>query len=60
MKNVTAKIEGNDLVIRVNLNEKGEPSKTGKTNLIGNSGGFAAVEGKAGYKFSLNVIGPKG
>lgn len=41
---LTAKIEGNELVIRVPLEEKPELSSTGKTFTVATTHGFQATE----------------
>ena len=57
-KNVTSKVVDNKLVIEVDLSVQGEPSSTGKSLVIGSTGGFANIDGMEGFKFGLNVIGP--
>ena len=54
MHNVTTKIEGKTLVIRIDLSQKGKPSSTGKTMLLASTGG--AMEVQAGVKLALNLM----
>lgn len=56
-KNVRAEIDGQTLVIRVDLSKNYGPSKSGKTTVIGTTSGFARVTGPAGeVSIGLNVI----
>lgn len=53
--------EKNTVVIRVPVDPNGTyaPSKSGKTRMVANTGGFAAVTGgPEGLKVSLNVTLP--
>lgn len=60
MRNVEAKVQGSKLVIEVDLNEKGEPSTTGKTLVIATTGGNIPVPGYKDQtiKIGLNVTRP--
>ncbi|MGH6967542.1 MAG: hypothetical protein ACREEN_00355 [Stellaceae bacterium] len=61
MENVTAKIERNELVLRVKLDTKrARPSSTGKTLLLASSHGAQLVPGSSipGLKVALNVTIP--
>lgn len=59
MRNVTAKIEGDFLVIRVNVGKdaraKSEPSKSGKTKVLASTSGFVRFED---IGLSLNATVP--
>jgi hypothetical protein len=59
MQNVTVKVEGNKLVIEVDLTKELRPSSSGKTILIASSEGNANVPGHEGVKFGLNVYRKK-
>lgn len=60
MENVNLKVEGDKLVIEVDLKRKGRPSKTGKTLLVASTAGAAAIDypGREGVKVALNVMAP--
>jgi hypothetical protein len=47
---VTAKIEGDELVIRMPINKAAPLSKSGSTRIIATSGGNAATGAKFKYK----------
>ena len=53
--NVETKVEGNKLVIEVDLTKERGFSSSFKNILIGTSGGGTSVPGKPGLKFGLNV-----
>jgi hypothetical protein len=57
MANVKAEVQdnGRTLVLKVDLTQKGELSKTGKSHLVGTSNGFAKVDGISDVSYSLNV-----
>jgi hypothetical protein len=59
MQNVAVKVEGNKLVIEVDLTKELGPSSSGKTILIASSEGNANVPGHEGMKFGLNVYRKK-
>ena len=56
---MTAKIEKNELVIRIPMNSTPEPSKSGNSLMVASTGGFAPTEatvnGKT-VKVSVNAI----
>lgn len=56
MQNVTQRVEGNKLVIEIDLTQNFGPSTSGKTNIVAKSG-FAKVEHPAieGVGYNLNV-----
>lgn len=56
MTNVQYKLDGDKLVITVNLSERHGPSASGKTQIVATTSGNAKLEGKfAGIAFGLNV-----
>lgn len=56
MTNVETKIEGNKLIITVDLSQNQGPSSTGKTDGIASSHGNVPVEGAPGnVRIGLNV-----
>ena len=55
MTNVTATVKGNKLILEVDLTQTHGKSSSGKTTIVGTSGGNQAVEGHAGIFFGLNV-----
>jgi hypothetical protein len=54
--NVVTKINGDKLVIEVDLSKNLGPSKTGKTTLVGSSRGYTSAGMPDGIQISLNVI----
>ena len=58
MKNVEMKIEGNTLVIRVDLSKELGPSSSGKTTIIATTEGNISVPGRE-EKVGLNVYRKK-
>ena len=59
---VTATVEGNELVIRLPL-EAPHPSTSGKTLIVAGTGGFKKTTAKVGEKFvsvSVNATVPRG
>jgi hypothetical protein len=59
MQNVTMRIDGNKLVIEVDLTKEIGPSSSGKTMLIASTEGNANVPGFDGVKVGLNVYKAK-
>lgn len=57
MENVTYKMQGNKLVIEVDLSKKIGPSKSGKTTLIATTGGNVPIDSK-GRRLGLNLYEP--
>jgi hypothetical protein len=55
MKNVDMKVEGQDLVIRVDLSQSFGPSKSGKTIIIASTEGNVSVPGHEDIKVGLNI-----
>ncbi|MDI6854033.1 MAG: hypothetical protein QME75_10590 [Deltaproteobacteria bacterium] len=55
MKNVDMKVEGKDLVIRVDLGKSFGPSKSGKTIIIATTEGNVGVPGHEDIKVGLNI-----
>jgi hypothetical protein len=52
---VTAKIEGNKIIITADLDGK-ERSASGKSIVKATTSGFIGVDGNSNIKYSLNVI----
>ncbi len=55
MKNVDMKVEGDTLIIKVDLTREFGPSSSGKTIIVASSEGNQTIEYKDGYKLGLNV-----
>ena len=59
MKNVDMKVEGDTLVIKVDLTKEFGPSSSGKTIIVCSTEGNQSIDyekaGKGGYKIGLNV-----
>lgn len=56
MKNIKAAIEGDELVLRVNLKERHGKSSTGKTTIVASSEGVKPVDGHPDIKFNLTAF----
>jgi len=56
MQNVDMQIQGNKLVITVDLTKRLGPSKTGKTVIVASTAGNAAVPGHPTIKVGLNAF----
>lgn len=56
MENCNIKVEGDKLIVTVDLTKRLRPSATGKTIIVGTSGGNAALPG--GLRVGLNVFAP--
>ncbi len=54
MKNVDIKIEGNTLILKVDLTQEQGPSSSGKTMIIGTTSGNAQIPGREEF-VGLNV-----
>lgn len=54
---IVQRVDGNKLIIEVDLNQNYGPSSTGKTDVVASSGGFQKVTGD--ISFSLNVCKKK-
>ena len=59
MKNVDLSVEGNTLVIKVDLTKEFGPSSSGKTIIIASTEGSQSVTGKENVKVGLNVYRKK-
>jgi len=59
MKNVGMKVEGNILIIKVDLPKDFGPSSSGKTIIIASTEGNVAVDGHEEAKVGLNVYRKK-
>ena len=55
MDNIKMNVEGDELVIRVNLKAPTTPSASGKTDVIASSRGAGDVPGQPGVKLNLNL-----
>lgn len=58
MENCQIKVDGNKLVITVDLSQRLRPSGTGKTLIVGTTAGNATVPGHPGVKVGVNVFAP--
>lgn len=58
MKNVDIKVEGNTLIIRVDLSKEFGPSASGKTTIVASTEGNVAVPDHE-VKVGLNVYRPR-
>lgn len=56
MQNVTLKVEGNKLIIDVDLSKEIGPSSSGKTTLIASTEGNANVPGHDRVTLGLNIF----
>jgi hypothetical protein len=59
MKNVEMKVEGDTLIIKVDLTKEFGPSSSGKTIIIASSEGNQSVPERDGVKIGLNVYRKK-
>jgi len=59
MKNIEMKVEGDILIIKVDLTKEFGPSSSGKTIIIASSEGNQSVPDKDGIKIGLNVYKKK-
>lgn len=59
MKNVEMAVEGNRLVITVNLDRNFGASSSGKSIIIASTGGNVAVPGREDVKVGLNIYRPR-
>ncbi len=55
MENVKMAVEGEELVLRVNLKHRGEKSSTGKTVRVASTEGNIEVPGFPAIKIGLNA-----
>lgn len=58
MKNVETKVDGDKLVITVDLTKNFGPSKSGKTVIIATTEGNVALEERPEVKIGLNIYKP--
>ena len=56
MKNVEVKVEGQTLVLRVDLSKRFGPSSSGKTTIVASTEGNVKVDSNPGIQFGLNVF----
>ena len=59
MKNVEMTVEGNTLILKVDLSKEFGPSASGKTIIIASSEGNQSVPDRDGVKIGLNVYKKK-
>lgn len=59
MKNVDMKVEGDKLVITVDLKQRNGESKSGKNLTVASTGGNVSLEGHPEIKLGLNVFASK-
>ncbi len=59
MQNVDVQIQGDKLVIVVDLTQEVGPSASGKSLVIGTTGGNVGVPGSEDIKLGLNVYRPQ-
>ncbi len=59
MQNVVFEVEGDQLVIRVDLSQELGESSSGKSVIIATTGGNVAVPGREAVKVGLNVSRPQ-
>lgn len=58
-QNVVARVDGGFLYLRIDLNQNGQPSSTGKTLLVGHTSGAVPVQcDRQGLKASVIVTVP--
>jgi hypothetical protein len=59
MKNIDMKVEGDKLVITVDLKQRNGESKSGKSLTVASTGGNVSLEGHPEIKLGLNVYASK-
>jgi len=59
VKNVEMKVEGNTLIIKVDLTKDFGPSSSGKTTIIASTEGNQSVPDQENVKIGLNVYKKK-
>nr|WAH99789.1 MAG: hypothetical protein OI716_00075 [Candidatus Methanoperedens sp.] len=59
MKNIDLKLEGNILIIKVDILKEFGPSTSGKTIIIASTEGNKAVPGNEDIKIGLNIYKKK-
>ena len=59
MQNVAFEVEGDQLVIRIDLSQELGESSSGKSVVIATTGGNVAVPGREAVKVGLNVYRPQ-
>ena len=58
LNNANIQVNGNKLVIEIDMTAPRKLSESGKSKILAGSGGFYAIPG-TDLKVNLNVIGPK-
>ena len=56
MTNVKQEVRDGKLILTIDLSQDHGPSKSGKTNVVGTTGGFQKIAGHEGFSFGLNVV----
>lgn len=59
MKNVEMSVDGNFLIIKVDLTKEFGPSSSGKTIIVASTEGNQSVPGREAIKIGLNVYKKK-
>ena len=59
MQNIVLMIEGNELIIRVDLSQEMGESASGKSVIIATTGGNVLLPGSEDVKIGLNVFRPQ-
>lgn len=59
MKNVVLNVEGDKLIIVVDLNQEFGPSSSGKSITVASTEGNIAVPGREEIKIGLNIYKPR-
>jgi hypothetical protein len=59
MQNVNMKVEGSKLIIEVDLTQNHGPSKSGKSDTVASTHGFAKIPGTKDTRIGLNVFNPR-
>ena len=54
-KNLKAVVDGDNLIITINLKERHGPSGSGKTIIVASTGGNQSVDGSGGVILGLNA-----
>ncbi|GCE27369.1 hypothetical protein KDA_28530 [Dictyobacter alpinus] len=59
MKNIELKLDGNKLIIEVDLEQEYGPSSSGKSITIASTEGNIAVPGREEVKMGINIYKPR-
>lgn len=55
MQGIKQQVQGNKLILEIDLSQNFGPSKSGKTQVVASSEGFQKIDGMGDISFSLNV-----